>query len=189
MANQSSDNSVNIGCCKTRLCRMCHIQEYPPYCNAEVFWGHNVCWLESKVSKRMLNWSVPPMSSFDICALLKENSFFLFFLIVQEAATPVMLCEWNTTTIDSCPWIIPMSLMCESFYNIFLWVNIHYGVNFFDIRYVRLHIGASVGHTMYHDGGPFDNRCAASRCTETRTHVCLCSSSHQSYIPVLFHDI
>ena len=32
--------------CKHRLCRMCHIQVYPPQnvCNAEVLWGHPVCW-------------------------------------------------------------------------------------------------------------------------------------------------
>ena len=35
---------VETGCCKTRFCRMCHIQEYPHLngCNAEVLWGHNV---------------------------------------------------------------------------------------------------------------------------------------------------
>jgi len=48
-----------------------------------------------------------------------------------------------------------MPLMCENLNYIFLWVNIEYSVNVFDIWYVRLHICASVGHTMYHDGGPF----------------------------------
>jgi len=40
MSNQSSDNNANIGFCKTKLCRMCHIQEYPPLnrCNDEVLW-------------------------------------------------------------------------------------------------------------------------------------------------------
>ena len=50
----------------------------------------------------------------------------------------------------------------------------------FYIWYVRLHICASVGHTMHHNGGLFDSSCVVSRCIETRKHACLCSRSHQS---------
>jgi len=75
------------------------------------------------------------MPALEICVLLKNNSFY-FFLLVQEAAIPVTLCDWSTTITDSCPCIIPMSFMCESFYDIFLWVNIQYSVNVFDSWYV-----------------------------------------------------
>ena len=46
MSNQSSDTVLNIRFCKTRLCGMCNIHEYPPLngCNADVLWGHTVCW-------------------------------------------------------------------------------------------------------------------------------------------------
>jgi len=69
--------------------------------------------------KRILNSSVQPMPSLEMCVLL----------IAQEGAIPVTLCDWSTTIADSCPWIIPMSLMCESFKNISLCVNIQYSVN------------------------------------------------------------
>ena len=64
-----------------------------------------------------------------------------------------------------------MSLMCDSFWDIFLWVNIQHSINVFDIWYVRLHICACVGHIMHDDGGLFDSW-SVSRWIETRTHVC-----------------
>ena len=57
-----------------------------------------------------------------VCCWKRTASFVL--LNVQEAAIPVWVCDWSTTIADSYPWMIPMSLMCESFWDIFLWVNI-----------------------------------------------------------------
>ena len=50
----------------------------------------------------------------NVCAAEREQ-LLIVLLNVQEAAVTVTLCDWSTTIADSCPWVIPMSLMCESF--------------------------------------------------------------------------
>jgi len=168
MSNQSSDNSANI---------MCHMQEYPPLdgCNAEMVWGHNVCWRAWPRS----GYSISVFCPYQHCSrvLLEENNFYFSPHCSRSRYSSHALCG-STTIADSCPWIITMLLMCVSFYDIFLWVNTQYSVNVFDICYVRLHIGASVGQTMHHNGGLFDSSCFNSRCV---WDSCLpCSRSHQS---------
>ena len=81
----------------------------------------------------------PYASLGNVCAAERDQLLFVF-LVVQEAAIPVTFCDWSTTIADYCPWIIPMPLMCENLNYIFLWVNIQYSVNVFDIWYVRLFI-------------------------------------------------
>ena len=79
-------------------------------CNAGVLWGHIVswrAWSRSGYSIAIINASLV-----NVCAAEREQLLFVLF-IVQEAAIP--LCDWSTIIADSYPWIIPMSLMCESF--------------------------------------------------------------------------
>ena len=85
---------------------------------------------------RILNSSVPSICQLGNGCAAERDQLLFVFLVVQEVAIPV--CDWSTTIADYCPWIIPMPLMCENLNYIFLWVNIQYSVNVFDIWYVRL---------------------------------------------------
>jgi len=79
-------------------------------CNAGVLWDHIVswrAWSRSGYSIASINASLV-----NVCAAEREQLLFVLF-IVQEAAIP--LCDCSTIIADSYPWIIPMSLMCESF--------------------------------------------------------------------------
>ena len=127
------------GCCKTRFCRMCHKQGVFAYEWLQC-WGvlMSQCVLESMVSKRILNSSVPHKR---VCCWKRTASFCSPHCSRSRYSSHALWLEY------SCQWTIPMSLMCETFWDIFLWVNIQYSVNAFDIWYVRLHICDCANHT------------------------------------------
>ena len=156
---------------------MCHIQEYPPLsgCNA-VLWGHNICW-------RARSRSGYTIATFHQChpwncACCWKRAAFLYSSLFKKPL-------FQSRFVIGVHVLPSLTLVRGSFYcrkyvgafRIVSWVNIHYGVYDLDIWYVRLHIGASVGHTMYHDVVLFDSSCVAIGACN---HVCLCSGSHQS---------
>ena len=99
---------------------MCHKQKYLPLngCNANVLWDHKVC-LGDGLNADTQQQRTAYASIGNVCAAEREQLIFVL-LIIQEAAIPVTLCDWSTTIDDSCPWIIHMSLMYES-YRLFSW--------------------------------------------------------------------
>ena len=76
------------------------------------------CVLESMDSKWILISCVRPIPALFTSSAEREQLLFILF-IVQKAAILITLFVWSTTIADSCPWIITMLLMCESFLGYF----------------------------------------------------------------------
>ena len=91
--------TLRAGCCKTRFCRMCHKQEYPPLngSNGNVLWGHIVSWRAWFRSGYLIVAFRPCQPWKYVCCWKRTASFFVL-LLVQEAAIP--LCDWTTTIAD-----------------------------------------------------------------------------------------